>query len=259
MAHAGLGFALFKEGKLAEAEAHYREALRLKPDFVPAYSNLGLVRLKEGKLAEAEAQYREALRREPENAMARRDLGLVLYKQGRLEEAITALSEALRREPDNEATRGYLGAALFMQGRLDEAEGLFRGLLAGDPDMTDALNNLAWLLALRDQGKAQEALERIDHAIEVAGPSPDLLSTRSVVLIRAGQLDRALIDLEGARAVAPRNPSLAVHLAWACQASGRIDEARKAFQQAKDLGWTLAATDPLERPFLDELGRALTR
>ena len=35
------------------------------------------------------------------------------------------------------------------------------------------------------QGKAQEALELINHAIEVAGPVPSFLDTRAVVLIRA--------------------------------------------------------------------------
>jgi hypothetical protein len=43
------------------------------------------------------------------------------------------------------------------------------------------------------------------------------------------------------------------------QAEGKTDEARRAFQQAKDLGWTLAASDSLGRPFLVELERALTR
>jgi hypothetical protein len=55
----------------------------------------------------------------------------------------------------------------------------------------------------------------------------------------------------------PRNPSLALHLAWAYQAQGRLDEARRAFQQARDLGWQPARSDPLERSFLDQLDRTL--
>ena len=67
-----------------------------------------------------------------------------------------------------------------------------------------------------------------------------------------------MIDLDRARTIDPRKPSFALHLAWAYQAEGKIDEARKALQQAKDLGWKAAASDPLERPFLDRLGRELT-
>jgi cellulose synthase operon protein C len=124
--------------------------------------------------------------------------------------------------------------------------------------LADALNNLAWLLALRDQGKTQEALKLIDRAIEIQGPVPSLLGTRSVVLIRAGQFDRALTDLDRARIADPRMSTLALHQAWAYRAEGKTDEARRAFQHAKELGWTLATSDPLERPFLDQLGRALT-
>ena len=168
------------------------------------------------------------------------------------------VAEAVRKQPDATLLASKLGVIWIHQGRFDEAEALFRRLLAGNPDMTDALNNLAWLLALRDQGKAQEALGLIDHAIEVGGAVPSLLGTRAVVLIRAGQVDRALIDLDRARIVDPRKPSLALHRAWAYQAEGKTDKARTAFQQAKDLGWKLAASDPLERPFLDRLGRELT-
>ena len=41
-AHAGLGLALFNQGKLAEAIAEYRTAIRMKPDFAEAHVALGL-------------------------------------------------------------------------------------------------------------------------------------------------------------------------------------------------------------------------
>ena len=168
------------------------------------------------------------------------------------------MAEAVRKRPDAILLASKLGVIWIRQGRFDEAEGLFRRLLAGNPDNVDALNNLAWLLALRDQGKAQEALELIDRAIEVQGAVPSLVDTRAVVLIRAGQLDRALSELGRARTSDPRNPSLALHLAWAYQAEGKTDEARTALQQAKDLGWKVAASDPLERSLFEHWGRELT-
>ena len=52
---------------------------------------------------------------------------------------------------------------------------LFRRLVAESPDDVQALNSLAWLLALRDPAKSQEALRLINHAIDVDGgrPVPD--------------------------------------------------------------------------------------
>src|SRR5262249_39612933 len=143
--------------------------------------------------------------------------------------------EAIQKRPDAVLLASKLGVIQIRLGRFDEAERVLRRLLAGHPDNTDVLNNLAWLLALREPARATEALELINHAIDVAGAVPSLVDTRSVVQIRAGQLDQAIVELDRARAMDPRNPSLALHLAWAYQGQGRLDEARKAFQQARDL------------------------
>lgn len=40
LAHNGLGVVLLREGKMADAVDHFREALRLRPDFAPARKNL---------------------------------------------------------------------------------------------------------------------------------------------------------------------------------------------------------------------------
>ena len=48
-----------------------------------------------------------------------------------------------------------------------------------------------------------------------------------------------------------------LHLAWARQAEGNLSEARKAFQKAVQLGWTLDRSDPLERSYIEKLRREL--
>ena len=169
------------------------------------------------------------------------------------------VADAVRQRPDAVGLKVKLATIWLWQGRGDEAEGLYRRVLADAPDHADALNSLAWLLALRGEDKAQEALGLINRAIDVTGAVPSLVDTRAVILIRAGQLDRALGDLDLARTGDPRNPSFALHRAWAYQIEGKTDEARKAFQQAQDLGWKLAKSDPLERSFLEKLQQDLTR
>ncbi len=59
------GADLRREGKLDEAIAAYREAIRLKPDFAYPYDNLGTALRAQGKLDEAIAAYREAIRLDP--------------------------------------------------------------------------------------------------------------------------------------------------------------------------------------------------
>ena len=126
-----------------------------------------------------------------------------------------------------------------------------------DPDDVEVLNGLAWIVALRDQGKAGDALGLINRAIEIQGPSATLLDTRAVVLIRSGRPDRAAGDLKEARRLNPKNPNPALHLAWAYQVSGQLDEARQVFRQAADLGWSVVKSDPLERKLMEKLQQDL--
>ena len=124
------------------------------------------------------------------------------------------VAEAVRRRPESDLLTARLATIWIRQGRFHEAEALC-GDPASNPDNAGALNALAWLLALRDQGKSQEAIELIDHAIEVLGENPSLVDTRAVARIQSGQVDRAIEELRAIRKQAPANPSFALHLAWA--------------------------------------------
>jgi tetratricopeptide (TPR) repeat protein len=163
------------------------------------------------------------------------------------------LAAAIRTRPEALGLSTNLGAIWLRQGRFDQAEAAFRRVLSTVPYDIDALNNLAWLLALRDQGKTSVALELIDRAIDARGPVPALIDTRAVVLIRAGQLDKAVEHLNQAKASNAGNPSFALHLAWAYHAQGRIDQARTELKEAEKLGLRPMALDPLERAIVQKL------
>ena len=124
---------------------------------------------------------------------------------------------------------------------------------ADDRDLV-ALNNLAFLLAAKD-GQPDRALKLLDRAQQVAGPLPDLLDTRAIVLIgsgRPGAAEEAVGLLKVVTAEAPTGVAF-FHLAQAELAANRPDEARDAWRQA--VRHKLAPTDlhPLERPGYDKL------
>ena len=75
IAHNELGRVLGAQGKLDEAIAEHRTALRLKPDYVWAHVCLGQAIKAQGKLDEAIAEFREALRLIPDDASIHRTLG----------------------------------------------------------------------------------------------------------------------------------------------------------------------------------------
>ena len=76
--HCNLGNTLLKLGRLPEAEASYRQALKLNPGFIEAHYSLSDTLLKLGRLSEAESGFRRALEIKPDYADAYSNL-LFLY------------------------------------------------------------------------------------------------------------------------------------------------------------------------------------
>ena len=170
------------------------------------------------------------------------------------------IAEASRNSPSTAGLlRPKLAAIYCRQERYDEAEALLRQNLAADPDNVEALNNLAWELALREPAKPREALKLIDRAIEKRGPISTFVDTRAVALIQNGEPDRAAHELCSVQAADPKNVSLALHLAWAYQRAGKAEAARKAFELAQQLGFRPETRHPLERGFLNRLGRQFAK
>jgi tetratricopeptide (TPR) repeat protein len=167
------------------------------------------------------------------------------------------VAEAVRKRPDATLLACKLGMIWIYRGRYNEAEGLLRRLLADQPDNADALNSLAWLLALRNARTAQEAVGLINRAIELQGETPSLTDTRAVVRIQLGQIDQAVADLLASRKKEPNRPSFAFHLAWAYQASGRSDQARVELRAAERLGLRVERLDPLELAIFQKLRKEL--
>jgi tetratricopeptide (TPR) repeat protein len=93
--HYDLGVTRQGEGRLAEAIAHYRQALAVDPGHVQAAQNLAAALHQKGEHAAALAAYREALRLEPGNAMTRCNLGYLHLTMGDLDGARAELA-ALR-------------------------------------------------------------------------------------------------------------------------------------------------------------------
>lgn len=61
VAHTILGKVLMKEGKFADAEAHFNKALAYDPNFVPTLVNLGSLYIRVGLFHEAITLYKQAI------------------------------------------------------------------------------------------------------------------------------------------------------------------------------------------------------
>ncbi|WP_243094455.1 ATP-binding protein [Thermus thalpophilus] len=128
-----LAFALYLQGRHAEAKPLYERALALldSPDIRVRYGRL-LYHM--GRYAEAEESYRQVLAQDPGNLDARWGLAEVVLALGRAKEAELLARQVLSLKPDYPLARFTLAKALVEQGRREEALSLLREELRHHPD-----------------------------------------------------------------------------------------------------------------------------
>ena len=114
-------------------------------------------------------------------------------------------------------------------------------------------NNLAFHLARPDT--IDEAKKLIDGAIVELGPHPDLLDTRGVVRLAAGEPRLAVADLQ--EAVLAPSPVKFLHLALAQVEDKQGNAARRSLDQAKKLGLEPSRLSPADRQRYDRVEAAL--
>ncbi|KQP49868.1 tetratricopeptide repeat protein [Pseudorhodoferax sp. Leaf274] len=120
-----LGLVLEQQRRIDEAEACQRRALALAPDEAEVHNHLAGVLARrpsaDGRCeAEAEWHYREALRLQPRDARHLSNLGALLYDLGRVHEAERVLRAAVAQAPGLASARINLGQLLLSVDRLAE-------------------------------------------------------------------------------------------------------------------------------------------
>jgi tetratricopeptide (TPR) repeat protein len=154
------------------------------------------------------------------------------------------LRAALDQNPRSPVLQLSLANLKDLTGQSQEAGALYRKVLESDSGNLVALNNWAWLLALKE-GRGSEALKLVNRAIALAGPEPGLLDTRAVIYLALGRNDEAIEDLDQILRDAP-NPAAYFHLALARRAQKDPVAARQAYLKARKEGLKENDLHPLE-------------
>ena len=166
-----LGSFLARRGLTAEAEAEYKAALRLSPQYVIAAVNLADLYRQLGRDGEGEEVLRNAVALSPRDAGAHYALGLVLTRLKR-PDALAAFARTTELEPGNARYLYVHAVALHSGGRGDEAMTLLKQGLASHPGNRDILSAL--VAFNREAGNADAALEYAEQLARLAPDDPRL-------------------------------------------------------------------------------------
>ena len=183
--YSNLGTSLEALGQHDEAEAAYRKAIDLDPNFATAHLNLGNLLQKQGRNTDAEEAFRAALALRPDYGKAWNGLGQVLQHQGRLQDALGAFRNAAQCEPASAVVHCNLGTLLFAFECNAEALAELRRALALDPGYALAHGNLSALLARSGCPIAAESASRT--AISLAPDQYCWLTNLGVALFSQGR------------------------------------------------------------------------
>ena len=138
-----LGVAHMNQGKSAEAQKNFEQALAADPNFAQARMNLGISLLAQQKLEQSRAALEEAANKLPDDPFAWYNLGLAYKDGGQPEKAITAFQQVEKIAPD-EPDAFYFEGFLYSQlQKYDEAIAAFKKALAISPYHASAQFGLA--------------------------------------------------------------------------------------------------------------------
>jgi tetratricopeptide (TPR) repeat protein len=176
VAHDMLGAFLATEGNPEEAAAHFRAALAINPNDLPAELNLGTYEHGRGNLAAAVERYQIVTLYAAEagtRAMAYGNMGSAYRQMGNLGEAKLCYETALQLAPDQDMA--MIGLGLIAQKNGDAAEAVRQYSRAMSLQPTD-VGFLLLAGALQQEGHAAEANDISDR---VARLSPNFGGARA--------------------------------------------------------------------------------
>jgi tetratricopeptide (TPR) repeat protein len=167
-----MGIAEAAAGRMAEAEAAFRAAVRMDSTMSEAFVNLGIVLHQQDRVAEAVGAYERAVALDAGSALAHHDLAVALDELGRAREAETHVRRALAIDPTFALAHERLGRLERRRGDLAGAAASYRRALAADPDDAEVRMELGSLLAQVGDGAGALASYRAATALVPDSPVP---------------------------------------------------------------------------------------
>jgi protein O-GlcNAc transferase len=224
-------------GHLEQAVEFLEKARRLKPDSIECRLFLGMALADLSRFGEAEPHLSKALKKITNKPEAWENLARCHRFLGRPQEALSAMEESVKLQPDSASAHEVLGEMVAQIRGFAAAEKSFRRAVEIEPNLAVAWSNLG--LSLLD-GRAAEALECFDRALQIDPFLTEASSARALGLLRLYKVEESL-DLHNS-------------ILWMEPRNARIQSARNMilnYMPAQDRGAVFESHKEFGRLFED--------
>jgi predicted O-linked N-acetylglucosamine transferase (SPINDLY family) len=221
---------LQQAGLVPDAQAVYRQLLKLAPKHFDALYLLGMSEYRAQSYHEAERLLDKAVAVEPRSAKAHLNRGVVLYALQRFEEAAACYRRAIALDPGYAVAMNNLGNVCLVLNRLDEAIENYDKALAVKPDFANAWYNRG--LALQQLRRYEDALASYDRAVFFDPLYAEALNGKGSALRALLRPAEALDSYDRAVAINPNFAEAFSNRGNVLRELKRLVEARDSFDKA---------------------------
>ena len=203
-----LARAYVQSQRVAEAQAAYREAIRINPEFKQAKTELALIsgqKPDQGEQLKEIEQLRAAVKANPKDLAARERLARRLLATGQVKPAHEELKAVLEIAPSHPDANLLMGRIAAQEGRRDDAANYARAVLRTNPAHVDA--NLFMADYLLQGGRREEAVKHLEAALQVNPNRTDVKFRLGMVYVQQGRLTDALRLARELEQSEPKNPA----------------------------------------------------
>jgi tetratricopeptide (TPR) repeat protein len=225
-----LGMIQHQRGRHEIAVSMIGQAIAINPNVAAFHSNLGTVFQAQGELDKAAECFGRALTLQPDWAEVHSNLGNVCQSQGKLEEAAECQERALALRPNFAEAYSNLGNVRYGQGKLTEAVACYERALALNPDYVDAHNNLG--TAFLSQDRIEDAVTYYERALVLNPNYAAAHNNLGNALMRQEKIDDAQAHYESALALKPDYANAHNNLGNVFKEKGKFDDAMAHYERA---------------------------
>lgn len=218
----------------ADADRTAREAIQKFPKDKNLKMAMALQLVDAGKADDAIRMAKSALTGGPDDQQTYVQISQIYARLKRWKDAENALASAQKvavRPEEKEYTQFVLGSVYERQKKYNQAEEAFRQVLQMDPNNSQTLNYLGYMLADRNT-HLEEALTLIKHAVQLDPQNGAYLDSLGWAYFRLGKYDEAEENLRRAADKTPNDPTVQDHLAQLYAKTGKLKLAEMHWERA---------------------------